>query len=150
MASWRTHLRLGTPAAGLILPGRDCRNCNLRVAERRAAAARWDRERLRTETAEKDIAIPIPEHICENEVDRHEWRAEVLTFIRDHLDPSEIYRLGESDAEFGELLPRQPDWMEEDELDEGVRLRYGVGRYARRMVDSLESDEFTNPENPAG
>jgi hypothetical protein len=73
----------------------------------------------------------------------------VLTFLRDHLDPSEVYRLGEPDAGFGELLPRQPGWMEEDEWDEGTRLRFGVGSYARRICNSPEIIEITNPDHRA-
>lgn len=96
--------------------------------------------------AETDDPSLLPEHICENEADQQEWRAEVLTFLRDHLDPSEVYRLGESDVDFGELLPRQPGWMEEDECDEGTRLGFGVGRYARRICDSPEIIEIANPD----
>jgi hypothetical protein len=117
-----------------------------RIAERRAGAERWDHERRRTMTAENDDPSLLPEHICKNEADRQQWRAEVLTFLRDHLDPLEVYRLGESDAEFGELLPRQPGWMEEDECDEGARLSFGGGRYARRICDSPEIIEVTNPD----
>ena len=117
-----------------------------RIGERRAAAERWDHERRRTMTAEIDDLSLLPEHICKNEADRQLWRAEVLSFLRDRLDPSEIYRIGESDAEFGELLPRQPGWMEEDECDEGTRLSFSTGRYARRICQSPEIVELTNPD----
>jgi len=48
--------------------------------------------------------------MCANEAQRHEWRAAVLGFIRDHIEPAEIYRLGEADLAFGELLPEKPGW----------------------------------------
>lgn len=131
----------------LTLTGDELRRLlDMRIAERRTAAERWDHERRRTMAAETDDPSLLPEHICKNEADRQEWRAEVLTFLRDHLDPSEVYRLGESDVGFGELLPRQPGWMEEDECDEGVRLRFGVGGYARRICNSPEIIEITNPD----
>jgi hypothetical protein len=43
----------------------------------------------------------LPEHICENEAERYEWRAAVLEFIRDRIESAEIYRLGEADLRFG-------------------------------------------------
>ena len=50
----------------------------------------------------------LPEHMCTSEAERHEWRADVLGFIRDHIDASEMYQLGEADLAFGELLPEEP------------------------------------------
>ena len=46
--------------------------------------------------------------MCTSEAERHEWRADVLGFIRDHIDASEMYQLGEADLAFGELLPEEP------------------------------------------
>ena len=48
-------------------------------------------------------------------LERHTWRAEVLAFIHDHIDPAEVYRLGEADLLFAELLPEKPTWMQTPE-----------------------------------
>ncbi len=67
----------------------------------------------------------------ENEAERHEWRAEVLEFLRDHLQPLEVYRLTQSDLAFGELLPQAPAWVEQDEHEERTRVGFELGRLAR-------------------
>ena len=85
----------------MTLTGEELRKLlEARAAERRAAAARWQSQRERkAETATEDAPL-LPDHMCENEADRQEWHAEVLTFLHDHLDPSEIYRLDLSDLEY--------------------------------------------------
>lgn len=40
----------------------------------------------------------------------HTTRAEMLTFIRDHLVPGEVYRLDEGDLRTAEILPRRGPW----------------------------------------
>lgn len=84
-----------------------------RVAEHRLKAAHWTEEAARTDDGTPETPL-LPEHICENEATRHEWRAERLTFVRDHLEPSEVYRLGETDLEFAELLPEEPELVGPD------------------------------------
>ena len=98
----------------MTLTGEELRQLlEARAAERRAAAAHWQSQRERkAETATEDAPL-LPDHMCENEADRQEWHAEVLTFLHDHLDPSEIYRLDVSDLEYAELLPRKPEWLEQ-------------------------------------
>lgn len=49
----------------------------------------------------------LPTQIIESEIERDLRRIDTLTLIRDHLVYDEIYRLGEYDLEFGELLPRE-------------------------------------------
>lgn len=92
-----------------------------RAEAHRASAAQWDHEAKRTPEEQTEEEPLLPEHMCENEAERHEWRAEVLEFIREHLEPLEIYRLGESDLEFGELLPPTPDSVEQSEYEERTR-----------------------------
>ena len=104
-----------------------------RIAERRASAERWDHERQRTAADATEDAPLLPDHMCENEADRYEWRAEVLAFLRDHLDPSELYRLGEADLEFAELLPARPGWLEQEEYEERNRVGFGLERLAKRV-----------------
>lgn len=64
----------------------------------------------------------LPEQICENEAERHEWRAAALEFIRDRIELAEVYRLGERDLDFGELLPEQPRWLEQQENEDASSL----------------------------
>jgi hypothetical protein len=120
----------------LTLTGDELRKLiEVRAAEHRTDAARWERE---GEAAGDRSAgrSEFPQHICEHEAERHDWRARVLSFIRDHLDPSEIYRLAESDLEFAELLPPAPAWLE----DEGE-----LGPFAARICDSPEIVQVMNP-----
>jgi hypothetical protein len=85
------------------------RRLDERITAHRASAEHWDREAARTADDQNPDVVLLPTHICENEAERHEWRAEVLEFVREHLDQSETYRLGEADLEFAELLPPEPE-----------------------------------------
>jgi hypothetical protein len=60
--------------------------------------------------------------MCEFQTERHEWRAEALEFIRDRIEPAQIYPLGESDLAFGELLPPKPLCVEQAEHEERPEL----------------------------
>ena len=82
-----------------------------RAAEHQLKSAHWTEEAARTPADETPEAPLLPEHICENEATRHEWRAERLIFLRDHLDPSEVYRLDEMDLESAGLLPEPPELL---------------------------------------
>jgi hypothetical protein len=68
-------------------------------------ASRWTGEKLRTTEDETEDTPLLPQHICDNEAERHTWRANVLAFVRDHVDAGETYRLSAADLEYGELLP---------------------------------------------
>jgi hypothetical protein len=78
-----------------------------RIDCHRRSIERWRRELARTAEEQTDENPVLPDHICENEIDEHEWRIEVLEFIRDHVKPTEVYRLAEGDLAFGELLTRK-------------------------------------------
>lgn len=99
-------------------------------------ADRWTHEKSRTSEDETDDAPLLPEHLCTNEAERHAWRAEVLQFIRDHVEPAETYRLSAADLEFGELLPSKPGWLEQDEYEERTGVRFMLER-ATKAVDGL-------------
>ena len=47
------------------------------------------------------------EEMCDNEAEQHDWRPDVLEFIRDHVDPREAYQLSEADLVFSELRPER-------------------------------------------
>jgi hypothetical protein len=85
-----------------------------RIDSHEQSADRWRRERERTPEQETEEEPLLPDHMCANEAERHEWRAEVLDFIRDHIDVGETYRLGDADLMFGELLPDKPGWLEQE------------------------------------
>jgi len=119
-----------------------------RAAESRATAARWQREQERAPETVTEAAPLLPDHMCENEAQRLEWRADVLMFLRDHLDPSEIYRLDISDLESAELLPPKPEWLEQAEFEESTRVGFSLERIARRVCDRPEIIEIVNPEAP--
>ena len=92
-----------------------------RIGDHERCADRWAHENTRTSDDETEDAPLLPDHICANEAERHSWRADVLRFVRDHIEPAETYRLGAADLEFGELLPSKPGWLEQDEYEERTR-----------------------------
>ena len=53
---------------------------------------------------------PYPEHLLQSEIARAERQIEVLTFIRDYIVADEVYRLGEFDLRFADLLPEEDPW----------------------------------------
>jgi hypothetical protein len=98
-------------------------------------AERWKREQARTPEEQTEDEPLLPDHMCANEAERHQWRREVLGFIRDHIDSGEVYRLGEADLIFGELLPEKPEWLEE--YEERTSIGFHLGRLAKRVGDVL-------------
>jgi len=104
-----------------------------RIAEHARCAERWKRELTRTPEDQTEEAPLLPDHLCENETDRHEWRVEVLEFVRDHLEPDRVYRLEPADLEFGELLPARPGWMEQSDFEERNGLRFQLERLVKEV-----------------
>jgi hypothetical protein len=91
----------------LTITGEELRSLlERRIDDHLRTADGWKREQERTPEQATDDEPLLPDHMCANEAERHEWRAEVLEFLRDHIDAKETYRLGEDDLAFGELLPR--------------------------------------------
>jgi hypothetical protein len=68
-----------------------------RIETHRQRAEWWKREQARAPETQTERDPVLPDDRCENEAERHEWRVQVLQFIRDRLDPAEAYRLGEVD-----------------------------------------------------
>jgi hypothetical protein len=99
-------------------------------------ARRWTFESRRTQDDDADDAPLLPSHMCENEAERHAWRATVLGFIRDHIARDETYRLGSADLEYGELLPERPGWVEQDEYEQRTRIGFNLERLVK-SVDNL-------------
>src|SRR4029434_2948784 len=73
----------------------------------------------------------LPDDLCANEAERHEWRADVLTFMREHVALAEVYRLAEADLAFAELLPEKPGWLEQDEYEERNRVGFQLERLTK-------------------
>jgi hypothetical protein len=106
-----------------------------RIVEHRRRAKWWKREETRLPEEQAEDEPLLPDHMCVNEVQRHEWRAAVLGFIRDHIEPAEIYRLGEADLAFGELLPEKPGWMEQEEYEERTRVGFHLERLTKQASE---------------
>ncbi len=51
-----------------------------------------------------------PRTSLERKVKEHVERAAILTFLRDHLVPGEVYRLSEQDLRMAEILPGRHAW----------------------------------------
>jgi hypothetical protein len=102
----------------LNVPGREL---VVRLTER----IRWHRERADTlilqmkklADVERDAADDLvgllghydsPRKPLEKKVREHQDRAAFLTFLRDHVNPRELYRLDTSDLRVTEILPEKP------------------------------------------
>jgi hypothetical protein len=126
----------GIPIEGLKLTfsGEELRTL---LEERRQAheakAARWRHELTRGPEDQTEDKPLLPDQMCENEALEEEWQAEVLDFIRDHIEAEEVYRLGKGDLEFGDLLPEKPGWMKQAEYEERTALAFGLERIAKKL-----------------
>ena len=131
----------------LTMTGEDLRQL---LAERsevhRKRAARWKHEMTRTSEDQTEEAPLLPEHMCEFEADREEWRADMFDFLCEHLEPMEVYRLGQADLEFGELLPEKPGDVEQVEYEERNRVGFELERLSRRVCLAPEIWHITNPD----
>jgi len=96
----------------------------------------WRQERDKSSEHQSENAFFCSEEMCDNEAERHQWRADVLEFIRDHVDPREAYQLGEADLIFGELLPEKPAWLEQQEFEERTSVGFNVGQLTKRLGSS--------------
>jgi hypothetical protein len=108
-----------------------------RIEDHQQRAERWKREQARTPEEETEDEPLLPDHICANSAERHRWRAYVLGFIREHIDSSEVYRLGEADLTFGELLPEKPGWLEQEEYEERTGVAFHLERLTKRIGEVL-------------
>jgi hypothetical protein len=106
-----------------------------RIADHQQRAERWKREQARTPEVGTEDEPLLPEHICANSAERHGWRAYVLGFILEHIDSSEVYRLGEADLTFGELLPEKPGWLEQDEYEERINVGFQLEQLTKRVSE---------------
>jgi hypothetical protein len=77
---------------------------------------RWHQGEIRRMSKQLKASTPtldecsFPSGALEAEIGRAERQIEVLTFIRDYIETDEIYRLGEFDLRFADLLPEDDPW----------------------------------------
>jgi hypothetical protein len=118
----------------LTFPGEELRTLlDARRQAHEAKAARWRHELTRGPEDQTEDAPLLPDQMCENETLKEEWQAEVLAFIRYHIEPEEVYRLGKGDLEFGDLLPEKPGSMKQAEYEERTALAFGLERIAKKL-----------------
>ena len=108
-----------------------------RIEEHERCVARWKRQQARAPEEQTEDEPLLPEHMCEHEAERHEWRADVLGFIRDHIEAAEVYRLSEADLLFGELLPAKPWAIEQEEFEDRTRVGFQLERLIRKVGDAF-------------
>jgi hypothetical protein len=131
----------------LTIPGDEVRTLlDVRIADHRRRVAWWKRELARTPEEQTDEEPLLPDHICQNEAERHEWRVDVLAFIRDHIESTGTYRVGEADLTFAELLPEKPGSLEQVEYKERTSVGFNLERLAKR-VDALSTRELVFAAN---
>ncbi len=114
----------------LTIPGAELRKLLEEAAEchdRRTAF--WKREAAREDDTEEHPCWPT--HICENEAERHEWRADVLRFIHDYIEESATYRVGREDVDFAELLPDKPGSLEQSDYEERTKIGFSLERLVK-------------------
>jgi hypothetical protein len=104
-----------------------------RVNEHRQRAEWWRREQARTPEEQTEEEPLLPGQMCANEALRHDWQAEVLGFIRDHTDSGEVYRLGQEDLVFAELLPEKPGWMQQEDYEERTNVGFQLERLTKNV-----------------
>ena len=119
----------------------------IRIHDKRVE--RWKRELTRTPEDQTEDAPLLPDEMSENEAERHEWRIEVLAFLREHIEPLEIYRVGQADLEFAELLPEKPGWLEQEEYEERNAVPINMDRL-RREIRSASFCGFDFASSMAG
>jgi hypothetical protein len=134
----------------LTITGEELRSLLERQIESHERSAdRWKREQERNPEEATDEEPMLPEHMCATEAERHEWRADVLEFMREHIDVREIYRLGEDDLTFGELLPEKPGWLEQQEYEERTAISFQLERLTK-TVGQLSSAQFALATRSSG
>ncbi len=100
----------------------------------------WKREQARTPEEQTEDEPLLPEHMCEHESERHEWRTNVLGFIRDHIEAAEVYRVGGSDLLLGELLPAKPWSIEQEEFEEPTSVGFQLERLTKKVGDVFPTE----------
>ena len=121
----------------LTMTGEDLRSrLDERVKHHKRVVEHYKHEATREPDPNDQYDCVLPEHMCEYEQEFHEWRAETLAYIREHIEGGEVYRLGPDDLEFGEILPQKPDLVEQDEFERENRLGFSMEQIAKEIGGS--------------
>ena len=121
----------------LTMTGEEIRSrLDERVKRHEHAVEHYKQEVTREPDPNVEYDCVLPEHICEFEQEFHQWRANTLTYIRDHIEGGEVYRLGPADLEFGEFLPEKPGMIEQDEFERENRIGFSMERIAKEIGGS--------------
>jgi len=107
-----------------------------RVERHRRIVAHYEREATREPDPNDKYDCVLPEQMCEYEQELHGWRAEVLEYIRDHIEGGEVYRLAAADLEFGEILPEAPGAVEQEKYEREERIGFSMERIAKEIGSS--------------
>jgi hypothetical protein len=83
-------------------------NIEGRIRWHQSEIRRMSKQLKTADRSEEDC--PYPDSVLEGEISRAERQIEVLTFIRDYIVMDEVYRLGEFDLRFADLLPEDDPW----------------------------------------
>jgi hypothetical protein len=119
-----------------------------RIVAYQGRAEHWLREQARTPEEQTEEHPLLPEHMCENEAARSVWRAEVLRFIREHIDVEATYFLDRDDLEFGELLPARPGCVEQEEYEERTGIAFNLERLTKQIgVSAYALDRFRDVDD---
>ena len=121
----------------LTMTGEELRNrLDERVRHHEAVIEHYKREAKRKPDPKDEYDFVLPEHMCEYEQELHQWRAETLAYIREHVEGGEVYRLGPADLEFGEILPQKPGIVEQDEFERENSIGFSMERIAKEIGGS--------------
>jgi len=93
-----------------------------------------DRMAEQLKTHRSLVEGPYADRLLEDEISRAQRRIDVLTFIRDYIVADEVYRLGEFDLRFADLLPDDDGWDGE---------AFGIRRAAPTLRPSAEGSPRT-------
>ena len=121
----------------LTMTGEELRNrLDERIQYHDRVVEHYKREAKREPDPKDDYDFVLPEHMCEYEQELHEWRAETLAYIREHVEGGEVYRLGPADLEFGEILPQKPGSVEQEEFERDNSIGFSMERIAKGIGGS--------------
>lgn len=121
----------------LTMTGEELRKrLDQRVKHHQSVVDHYMREAKREPDPSVEDDYVLPEHMCEFEQELHQWRAETLAYIREHIEGGEVYRLGPTDLEFGEILPEKPGIVEQDEFERENRVGFSMERIAKEIGSS--------------
>jgi hypothetical protein len=130
----------------LTMTGEELRTrLNERIDYHRDLVEHYKTEATREPDPKDEFDFVLPEHMCEYEQQLHEWRADTLEYIREHVEGGEVYRLGPADLAFGEILPQKPGLVEQDEFERENRVGFSMERIAKEMGRS-HGEGFANAE----